>query len=215
MKFIQSLKEGQGLSLSKHSFLLLMLMIFITGCEKKTSEQPPVIIKPFYNYETLSNEVKNLLHVDYSIVLQGNFNGDSTQQVAALINVNKKEEKISFILIEIKETKIEKKDETQPLQGSLKDCRIEKINIPGVPNDLIYYNSQIYFMGSNSGEVFSYLINFKTHKTYYAHLVSEPQKPEYLYVAEMENKEIRKYFIDNFRKDYPAFKISSKDRIIN
>jgi hypothetical protein len=70
-------------------------------------------------------------------------------------------------------------------------------------------------MGSNSGEVFSYLIDFKTQKTYYAHFVSEPRTPGYLYISEGDNPEIRKYFIDIFRKDYPAFKITLKDRILN
>jgi len=190
-------------------------MIFLTGCQKKAAEQTPVTVKSFYNYDTLLNEVKNLLHADDGVALLGNFKGDTTQQAAAVIYVNKKLEKISFNLFEIMDTKLEKKDETQPLIGSLKDCKIEKINLPGVSNDLIYYNSQIYFMGSNGGEVFSYLVDFKAQKTYYAHLVSEPRKPEFLYISETDNQEVRKYFIDNFRKDYSAFKITPKDRIIN
>jgi hypothetical protein len=215
MKFIRLLREVLRLLLNKYSVSSLLLMIFLTGCQKKASEQAPVTVKPFYNYGTLLNEVKSLLHRDDGIVLLGNFKGDSTKQAAAVIDFNKKEEKISFNLIEIKDAKLEKKDETQPLEGSLKDCKIEKINLPGAGNDLIYYNSQIYFMGSNSGEVFSYLIDFKTQKTYYAHLVSEPRKPELLYISETGNQEIRKYFIEKFRKDYPAFKISPKDRILN
>ena len=190
-------------------------MVFLTGCQQKAAEQAPVTIKPFSNYDTLLKEVKSLLHADDGIVLIGNFKGDTTQLVAAVIDVNKKEEKISFNLIEIKDTKLKKKDETQPLEGSLKDCKIEKINLPGVSNDLIYYNSQIYFMGSNSGEVFAYMIDFKNQKTYYAHLVSEPGKPEVLYISETDNQKIRNYFIDYFRKDYPAFKITHKDRVLN
>ena len=215
MKFIRLLKEGLRLSLSKYSVLLLVLIISLSGCLKKTVEPPPVAVKPFYNYDALLNKVKGLLNVDNGVVLLGNFTGDTTQQASAVIDFNKKEEKISFNLIEIKDTIFEKKFETQPLEGSLKDCKIEKVNLAGIANDLVYYNSQIYFMGSNSGEVFSYLIDFKTQKTYYAHLVSEPGKPENLYISETDNQEIRKYFIDNFRKDYPAFKITSKDRVLN
>jgi hypothetical protein len=202
------------LSLNKYSALLIII-IFLAGCQKKASDQIPINSKPFYSYNSLLNKVKILLNTEDGIVLQGNFKGDTTQQVAALIDFNKKQETISFNLIEVKDTIFEKKFETQPLQGSLKGCKVEKINLPGIANDLIYYNSQIYFMGSNSGEVFSYLIDFKTQKTYYAHLLSEPGKPEYLYISEAENKDIRKYFIDNLRKDYPAFKITSKDRVLN
>ena len=214
MKFILLLKEALKLSLSKY-LILLLFMMFITGCQKKAPDPIPINSKPFYNYNTLLNKVKILLNKEDGIVLLGNFKGDTTQQAAALIDVNKKQEKISFNLIEIRDTIFEKKFETQPLQGSLKGCKVEKINLPGITNDLIYYNSQIYFMGSNSGEVFAYLIDFKTQKTYYAHLVSEPRKPESLYISEPENKEIRKFFIDNFRKDYPAFKIIPKDRVLN
>ena len=216
MKFIRLLREVLRLSLNKSSILIcLLIVILLTGCQKKASDQIPVKAKPFYDYNTLLNKVKILLKAEDGIVLLGNFKGDTTQQAAAVIDVNKKEEKISFNLIEIKDTIFEKKFETQPLQGSLKDCKVAKINLPGAGNDLIYYNSQVYFMGSNSGEVFSYLVDFKTQKTYYAHLVSEPKKPEYLYISEKDNAEIRKYFIDIFRKDYPAFRIIPKDRLLN
>jgi hypothetical protein len=203
------------LSLNKFSVLIILLLVTLTGCRKKDSDPVPVNTKPFFSYDSLSIEVKNLLKAKDAIVLLGNFKGDTTQQAVALIDVNKKEEKISFNLVEIKDTKLEKKDESQSLQGSLKGCKFEKINLPGISNDLIYYNSQIYFMGSNSGEVFAYLMDFKSRKTYYAHLVSEPRKPEYLYISELNDPEIRNFFINNFRKDYPAFKITPKDLVLN
>jgi len=189
-------------------------MIILTGCQKKSVDQVPVTVKPFFNYGTLLNKAKLLLHAEDGIVLLGNFKGDTTQQAVAVIDVNKKEEKINLYLVEIKDTILEKKDETNPLTGSLKECKVDKINLPGIANDLFYYNSQIYFMGSNSGEVFAYIIDFKIHKTYYAHLVSEPGKAGILYISEQDNKEIRKYFIDSFRKDYPAFKLVTKDHVL-
>ena len=207
MKFIQLLRKVLRLSLSKYPFLLLLLIILISGCTKKSSDQTPIVQQLNNNSENLLKNVNVILHTETSLILMGNFTGDSTQQVAAVVNFNKKEEMISFNLIEIKGAKLEKKDETLPLEGSLKGCKIEKIRLPGINNDLVYYNSQIYFMGSSSGEVFSYLIDFKTQKTYYAHLVSEPRKPEYLYMSKTDNPEIRKYFINNFRKDYPAVRI--------
>jgi hypothetical protein len=215
MKFILLLKEVLRLSLNKYPVLLLMVILFISGCEKKLSDQKPEIQPTTNNSESLLQEVKTLLHTETSVIILGNFTGDSTRQITAVVEVNKKEEKISFNLIGIKNDKVEKINETQPLEGSLKDCKIEKINLTYINNDLIYYNSQIYFMGSSSGEVFAYIINFKNQKTYYAHLVSEPRKPESLYISEKDNKEIRKYFIDNFRKDYPAFKLTTKDRVLN
>ena len=214
MKFIQLLSEVLRLSLSKYPIWLFLVIIFISGCTKKSSDQSPVIQQLNASPEILLKNVNALLHTENSFIVKGNFTGDSVQQVTAVVDVNKKEEKISFNLIEIKNDKIEKIYETQPLEGSLKDCKIEKINLPGISNDLIFYNSQIYFMGNNGGEVFAYLIDFKTQKTFYAHLVSEPGRPESLYISETKNQEIRKYFIDNFRKDYPAFKLTSKDRVL-
>jgi hypothetical protein len=216
MKFIQLLKEVLRLSLSKYLFLFFILTIILTGCQKKDTDLTPVTIKPFFkNYDSLLNEVKILLHADDGIVLLGNFRGDTTQLAVAVINVNRKDEKINFNLIEIKDNRLKKEDETKPVDGSLKQCKVEKIRLPGFANDFFSYNSQIYFMGSNSGEVFAYLIDFKTQKTYFAHLISEPRRPEYLFISETDNPEIRKYFIDSFRKDYPEFKISSKDRVLN
>lgn len=185
------------------------------GCQKKVTDETPVNVKSFFSYDSLLIAAKVLLHADNGIVLTGNFKGDTTRQAAAVIEVDKKNEKISFNLMEIKNNTLEKKDETKPLDGSLKECKIEKINLPGFPNDLIYYNSQIYFMGSSSGEVFSYIIDFKSQKTYYAHMVSEPRKPEFLYISDPGNQEIRKYFIDVFGKDYPSFKLTASDKVLN
>jgi hypothetical protein len=203
------------LSSSRYLFFLFILLAFLTGCQKKAPDQEPVTIKPFNNYDTLLNEVKGLFHTDDGIVLPGNFKGDNTQQAAALIYVNKKEEKINFNLIEIKDNKLEKKDETKPLDGSLKGCKLEKINLQGMNNDLIYYNSEGYFMGSSDGEVYAYIIDFKTPKTYYAHLVSQSRRPVQLYISDTENKVISKYFIDSFKKDYPTIKLTARDPVFN
>lgn len=203
------------MSLSKYAVYFFTLLIFLAGCQKNLKDQLPVSVKPFYTYDSLLTEVKILYHADDGIVLLGNFRGDTTQQAAALLNINKKDERINFNLIEIKNNKLEKQYETKLLDGSLKECKVEKINLPGIPNDLIYYNSQIYFMGSSSGEVFAYLVDFKSQKTYYAHLVSEPRKPEYLYISETDNQQIRNYFIDKFSKDYPSFKLTAKDKALN
>ena len=92
---------------------------------------------------------------------------------------------------------------------------MEKLNLPGVEHDLVYYTSLNYFMGSAGGEVFSYIIDFKDQKTYYAHLVSEPGKPVYLFLSVNNNQEIYLYFTSSFKKDFPAFKIASKDPVLN
>jgi hypothetical protein len=216
MKLSLLLKEVQRLSLNKKQDLIILLIVTIlSGCQKKTIEEAPVVIKSFYNYASLSKEVDSLLQKDESIILVGNFAGDTTQQAAALVYTNKKEGKLSFNLIGIKDNKFEKRYESGPVDGSLKDCKIEKINLPGIENDLIYYNSEAYFMGSSNGEVYAYIVDFKTPKTYYAHLVSQPRKPVQLYISDTSNKEISKYFLDSFRKDYPTIKLTARDPVFN
>ena len=214
MKFILSLKKVLKLLSNKNLALLIMIITFLAGCQKKAAEEAPVVIKSFYNYESLSKEVDSLLQKDESIILVGNFAGDTTQQAAALVYANKKEGKLSFDLIGIKDNKFEKRYETQPVDGSLKECKVEKINLPGISNDLFYYNSQIYFMGSSDGEVFAYIVDFKIQTIFYAHLVMEPRKPVLLYLSDGGNKDIRKFFIDNFKKDYSTLKITAKDPVL-
>src|ERR1035437_8525101 len=116
MKLIQLLSEVLRLSLSKYAVWLFLVIIFISGCTKKSSDQSPVIQQLNNNPEILLKNVNALLHTEKSFIVKGNFTGDSIRQVIAVVDVNKKEEKISFNLIEIKNDKIEKIYETQPLE---------------------------------------------------------------------------------------------------
>lgn len=81
--------------------------------------------------------------------------------------------------------------------------------------ELIYYNSQDYFLGSGGGEVYSYLINFNEGKTYFAHLVDEPGKSASLFLSEnIDIIEVKNFFISNFKRDYPAVKLIQKDIVL-
>ena len=117
-----------------------------------------------------------------------------------------------FILLELADNQLKKTFESELLDGSFKGCLVKKIKFPKMNYDLIYYNSQDYFWGSGGGEVFSYLINFAENKTYYTHLFSESRKPAELFLSKnITDSEIRKFFISNFKKDYPDLKLASED----
>jgi hypothetical protein len=215
MKFILLLKKGLKLLLSKY-LILLLLVILISGCEKKNGDMAPPVNNNMDNSEELIKGLNSILKSEVNFALKGNFSGDSTQQVVTGTEIlTKKEWGIKFHLFEVKDNKPEKKNDTKLLDGSFKDCRVEKLNISGIDNDLIYYNSLNYFMGSAGGEIFSYIIDFKIQKTYYAHLVSEPGKPVLLFLSGNNNQEINGYFTSTFKKDFPAFKIVSKDQVLN
>ena len=216
MKFILLLRKGLKLLSSKYIIIILLLVILIAGCEKKVGESPLPVNGNKDNSEELIKGLNSLLNSEVTFALKGNFMGDSTQQVVTGTEIlNKKEWGIKFHLFEIKGNKPEKKDDSKLLDGSFKDCRVEKLNLPGNDHDLVYYNSLNYFMGSAGGEIFSYIIDFKGQKTYYAHLVSEPGKPVYLFLSINGNQEIYNYFISSFKKDFPVFKITSKDPVLN
>ena len=176
----------------------------------------PPLVNTNENSEELIKGLNSILNSEVNFALKGNFLGDSTSQVVSGTEVlTKKEWGIRFHLFEIKDNKPEKKNDTKLLDGSFKDCRVEKLNVSGFDHDLVYYNSLNYFMGNAGGEVFSYIIDFKDQKTYYAHLVSEPGKPIYLFLSVNNNQEIYLYFTSSFKKDFPSFKIASKDPVLN
>ena len=106
--------------------------------------------------------------------------------------------------------------DTELLEGSLKESLVDKIKLASVDYDLLYYNSQGYFMGSGGGEVFSYLIDMEKKQVYYAHLVVESNSAIYLYISDnTENKELVNFFTLSFRKDYPGLQIVNDDVLLD
>ena len=101
--------------------------------------------------------------------------------------------------------------QTNLLKGSFKESLTKKIKFPAYDYELIYYNSQDYFLGSGGGEIFSYIINFKNQKTFYAHLFLEKEKISLFLSNNIDNSEIKNFFIANFKRDYPNLQIVSKD----
>ncbi len=186
--------------LSGKYLILILAVIILTGCGKKTAEQsPPVNSKD--NSEELIKGLNSILNSQVNFALKGNFMDDSTLQVVTGTEIlTKKEWGIKFHIFNIKDNKPEKKNDTKLLDGSFKDCKVEKVNFAGFNYDFVYYNSLNYFMGSAGGEIFSYIIDFKSQKTYYAHLVSEPGKPVSLFLSSNNNPEMYNYFISLFKK---------------
>jgi hypothetical protein len=196
---------------------LILAVIFISGCREKTEYQPPIVNNNSKdNSEELIKGLNTILNSEVNFALKGNFTGDSTQQVVTGTEIlTKKVWGIKFHSFELKDNKPEKEIDTKLLDGSFKDCKVDKVNIPGIDHDLVYYNSLNYFMGSDGGEIFTYIIDFKDQKTYYAHLVVEPGKPVSLFLSINNNQEIYLYITSSFKKDFPNFKIVPKDPVLN
>jgi len=166
--------------------LIFILIFVIPSCRnKEEKEQKPSF--SFNDSSMVTKETKKILGDNLKFILTGNFDKDSLQEIAAGIELTENNNwGIKFILLELADNQLN--------------------------YDLIYYNSQDYFWGSGGGEVFSYLINFAENKTYYTHLFSESRKPAELFLSKnITDSEIRKFFISNFKKDYPDLKLASED----
>lgn len=194
-------------------FLLALLSLFISCAEKK--EKMPVI-----NYDD-KQEVLDIIKKHYnseaSVAIAGLFDQRGKQYIAFGLEFENAEDwGIKFSFVEKAGEEFNLIYETELLEGSFKESLTDKIKLASVDYDLIYYNSQGYFMGSGGGEVFSYLIDMEMKQVYYAHLVVESNSAIYLYISEnTDNKELINFFTLSFRKDYPGLQIVNDDVLLD
>jgi len=229
MKFFQLFRKELKLSLNKKfnlgmfsaslpgrksAFLIIIIILIslIPSCSDKKEE----VKEPSFSFNDSSMvnmETKKILGDNLKFFLTGNFDQDSLQEIAAGIELTENNNwGIKFVLLEVVDNQLKKTYESELLAGSFKGSLVKKIKFSNIKYDLIYYNSQDYFWGSGGGEVFAYVINFDDNKTYYSHLFSESRKPAELFLSkDIAEPELRKFFISNFKKDYPDLKLASED----
>ena len=195
-------------------FVLVSILIFtLYSCGEKKSA--PGKVEPaidFNNPAIVTSEARDVLGPDMKFAYKGNFDGDSVIEIAAGTETETKVEwGIRFYLIKMEKNNLKKIYQTDLLKGSFKESLTKKIEFPSFDFELIYYNSQDYFMGSGGGEIFSYIIDFKNKKTFYAHLFSEGDKISLYLSNNIDNVEIKNFFVANFKRDYANLNIVSKD----
>ena len=219
MKFFQWQRKGQKLLSNKiiQSLVLFLVFTLIFGCgkteQKKVEEQP---VKNFNDPSVMLQESQKVLGKSAKTAYSGTFEDKTKNEIVAGLEIDTKDELgIKFALLKIVGNKLEKGFETALLDGSITDGYTSKINLPPTDYELLYYNSQDYYVGSGGGEVFSYLIDFKLKKVYYAHLIIEPKTISLFLSENIDNQEIKDFFIKNFRKDYPSLTLVSKDFILD
>ncbi len=196
------------------STVILGILFLFISCNKngnKNSEQ--LKESDLLNQENLKNFLKQHSITDYSIALYDKFIDITKSDIFVGKEItNQSEWGIKFILYSIKKDSLIKIFESKLLDGSFNESKVEVIQIPDYQNKLIYYNSQDYFMGSQSGEVFSYIVDFKLKEIYYAHLSVIPGKPISLYLSEnIKNEVIKNYFKKDFINDYPNLILAKND----
>lgn len=193
---------------------VILLIILISSCKKndeKIEENNPKMVS--MDSAAIHNEIKKLLNDKQKFIIKGNYDEDSANEFASGIEVNEGDKwGIKFLLFKVEENQLRKIYESKLLDGSFTSSIVKKMKFKDSRYDLIYYNSQDYFLGSGGGEVFSYVLDLSQNEVYYAHLFSEYHKDPELYLSKnMINSEQRNFFITNFRNDFPNLKLSSED----
>lgn len=198
--------------LSKY-LLIIFLFLIIVSCSDKTSKVPVI---NYQNKAQLLDIVKKYYDPNASVAFGGIFDGSGKETIIVGREVENSEEwGIKFIQLQLIGNEFKVKFETDLLDGSFKQAFVDKIKFSSFDNELLYYNSQDYYLGSGGGEVYSYIINFDDKQVYYAHLVIDPSSAVSLFISDnTESKEIRNFFILNFKKDYPDLKLVDEDIII-
>jgi len=189
---------------------LFIIFILVVSCSDK-SEKIPVL-----NYE----DKKQMLEItrrffDSNIThaFGGVFDESGKESIVAGVELNdSKQWGIKFYQLKKVDNELVKIFETNLLDGSFKESLVDKIKFPIRDYELIYYNSQGYFMGSGGGEVISYIIDFAKKEVYYAHFVADPVIPPSLFISKnTQDKYIREFFYTYFKKDYPKLRLVDED----
>ncbi|HCY75749.1 MAG TPA: hypothetical protein DHV28_07490 [Ignavibacteriales bacterium] len=194
--------------------LFIPFVLFsIISCSEKREQIPPL---DFENKTQLLDVIKNHFNKDAQIALGGMFDETGKQFIAVGWEVNNSDEwGIKFAFLEKSGNEFKPEYETDLLDGSFKESLVDKIKFSSVDYDLVYYNSQGYFMGSGGGEVYSYIIDFENKQVYYAHLVVESENSTSLFISDnTKNKELINFFTLTFKKDHPELKIVYDDIVV-
>ncbi len=196
------------------TFRILLLILFSVSCSNKESKIP---VLDFQNKTQLLQVVQKHFDKDANIVFGGYFDESGKQNIAVGRELDNNDEwGLKFTLLEIEDDEFKVKFESDLVEGSFKESFVDKIKFASFENELLYYNSKGYYMGSGGGEVFSYIVDFESKQIFYAHLVVEPSSAASLFISEnTDNKEIRNFFNLTFKKDYPNLKLVDDDIVID
>lgn len=193
----------------------LILILIFNGCEKKNdnNELAGTMRNNLSVPENALIKATEILGDNVKHAFYGNFDGDETNELAVGLEINDNENwGIKFSLLKENDKNFNEVFNTKLLDGSFRESMTQKIKFPSFPYELIYYNSRDYFLGSGGGEVFSYIIDFNKKEIYYAHLISETRKGVSLFLSpNIEDGDIKNFFINLFKKDFPKFSLIEKD----
>ncbi|MEJ2616784.1 MAG: hypothetical protein P8Z35_17650 [Ignavibacteriaceae bacterium] len=146
--------------------LSFLIALFIISCgERKQPVEKVKSTKDYNNPAVVTTEAEKILGQDMKFAYKGNFDKDSSIEIAAGTEIeNKSEWGIQFYLLKLEQNKFEKTFQTNLFKGSFKES-------------LFMDKEKIFLFLSNN----------------------------------IDNSDIKNFFIANFKRDYPNLKIVSKD----
>ena len=197
------------LSIEKHKHIYLFLIfVILSSCGKK-DEKPVDLNDP----AAVQRIVGEILPKEARFSTSGHFTSDKILSIVAGTETDTKNiQGISFILIDKKDDEYKVDFRTHILDGSFEKCLVDKIKLSSLGGEMIYYNSKDYFIGTSGGDIYSYIIDFRSKEVYSAHLVSGKTKRALLYLSgNVTDKLLRTFFVSYFKKDYPSLQVTQSD----
>ncbi len=194
-------------------YLLFVISIFITVSCDKGYEPPPHNL--FEDQTQVLEVARETVGERVSFSASGYFESDSVKSICAGVEETSNNQfGIKFSLVSWKEGEFVHQYTSGLLEGSFDGCIVDKIKFSEIPNELIYYNSKSYFMGSGGGEVFLHVVDLNKRKVYSAHLTTAARGPATLELSDnIDIPMLRTFFVSYFRRDYPSLKVIESGNI--
>ncbi|MBT8381609.1 MAG: hypothetical protein KJO59_04555 [Ignavibacteria bacterium] len=188
-------------------YSLFVISIFITVSCDKAYEPPPHNL--FEDQTQVLEVARETVGERVSFSASGYFESDSVKSICAGVEETSNNQfGIKFSLVSWNEGEFVHQYTSGLLEGSFDGCIVDKIKFSEIPNELIYYNSKSYFMGSSGGEVFLHVVDLNKRKVYSAHLTTAARGPATLELSDnIDIPMLQTFFVSYFRRDYPSFKV--------
>lgn len=193
------------------NFIFFLLTFSFFRCGDKGDDVVPRI--DYENKVQMMEFSKKTLGDEVVSAFGGFFDNSPRKKIAAIMETDENINwGLKFVLLEELDGKLKINFQSKIIPGSHKESFLDKIKFPSFDYELLYYNSQGYFVGSGGGEVYAYIVDFENKEIYSAHLIAETDSPVSLFVSKnTENKEIKNFFIQIFKNEYPSLKIIDED----
>lgn len=189
---------------------ITIILLSIIGCGNKNDQQVN-----FDDPRSVRNIANNMIDETIRFSVSGYFSSDTIRSIVAGTEKSEKSKMgISFSLIEKVDDEFKVVYNTGVLDGSFNKCIVDKMKFSSDGIEMIYYNSQDYFLGTGGGDVYLYVINFAEREVYYGHLIAERSSGTSLFLSEnLTDPMLRRFFISYFKKDYAALRIITSEKL--